>query len=298
MLEIYKENLYDLLAGDKLVGDGVARELKIKENPRRGIYVEGLTEEDVGSPEELMELLEIGEKQRTVASTRMNNYSSRSHSLFIMEIIQKFTNEAEKRGRLNLVDLAGSEKVGKTGATGETLEEAKKINLSLSCLGFVIHALTSGYEHIPYRDSKLTRILQESLGGNYKTRLIVAASPYSSNKEETITTLKFAARAKTIKNQVKMNIQNSPEALMAVIEGLKLELDECRMKLMKFEGGGAIPAGLGNLGGSQDFPRNWSRFKGKELAGPYLNVFEETEKTNYEALKQDFQLDVFDPQAT
>lgn len=258
-----------------------------------------------------MELLEIGDKQRTVASTRMNNYSSRSHSLFIMEIIQKFTNEAEKRGRLNLVDLAGSEKVGKTGATGETLEEAKKINLSLSCLGFVIHALTSGYEHIPYRDSKLTRILQESLGGNYKTTLIVAASPYSSNKEETITTLKFAARAKTIKNNVKMNIQNSPEALMAVIEGLKIELEECKIELAKFKEGG-IPLTLTMSGSGHDiFQRNWSKFKatGKEgegmgnesplRAGHFIHPGHFIEQSRlYEDLQRQVKLDTFDPQAT
>ena len=249
-----------------------------------------------------MELLETGEKQRTVAATRMNNYSSRSHSVFTMEIIQRFTNEAEKRGKLNLVDLAGSEKVGKTGATGETLEEAKKINLSLSCLGFVIHALTSHYEHIPYRDSKLTRILQESLGGNYKTTLIVACSPYSSNKEESISTLKFASRAKTIKNHFKMNIQNSPEALMAVIEGLKLELEECRNELSRYKEGG-IPASLssaGNLALTQgqspeQHSRNWSRFRSSKGEVPQLSL-EEKEKL-FEDLQSLVKLDDFDPKA-
>ena len=250
-----------------------------------------------------MELLELGEKQRTVAATRMNNYSSRSHSVFTMEIIQKFPNEAEKRGKLNLVDLAGSEKVGKTGATGDTLEEAKKINLSLSCLGFVIHALTSGYEHIPYRDSKLTRILQESLGGNYKTTLIVGCSPYSSNKEETISTLKFASRAKTIKNHFKMNIQNSPEALMAVIEALKVDLEDCRNELVKYREGG-IPQSLSpNANMSTNAlpdtnPRNWSRFRGsKEEIAPTQISLEEKEKLEYEQLQQLVKLDLFDPQA-
>lgn len=215
----------------------------------------------------------------------MNNYSSRSHSLFILEMIQKFPSEAEKRGRLNLVDLAGSEKVGKTGTTGETLEEAKKINLSLSCLGFVIHALTSNYEHIPYRDSKLTRILQESLGGNYKTTLLVACSPHSSNKEETISTLKFAARAKTIKNRYKMNIQNSPEALMAVIEALKTELEDCRGELAKYkEGGYGI---MGGLGATMD-ARNWSRFRS---SGP----LEDGTESHYAEFQKHIQLDVFDP---
>ena len=167
-----------------------------------------------------------------------------------MQIVQKFPNEAEKRGKLNLIDLAGSEKVGKTGAKGDLLEEAKKINLSLSSLGNVIHALAHKQEHIPYRDSKLTRILQESLGGNYKTALIVTCSPFSSNKEESITTLKFATRAKTIKNEYKMNIQNSPESMMALIETLRAELDECKTELTKFREGGVgamMPLG-GNLG--------------------------------------------------
>lgn len=232
--------------------------------------------------EELIDLLSFGDKQRTVAATRMNNYSSRSHSLFIMEIIQKFPSEAEKRGRLNLVDLAGSEKVGKTGAAGETLEEAKKINLSLSCLGFVIHALTSNYEHIPYRDSKLTRILQESLGGNYKTALIVAASPHSANKEESITTLKFAARAKTIKNKYKMNIQNSPEALMAVIENLKVELEDTRNELAKYKEGGMVPQG-------DLLSRNWSRFRTSN------NPLDEHTESHYEEFSKQVQLDIFDP---
>lgn len=237
------------------------------------------------STEDLIDLLSFGDKQRTVAATRMNNYSSRSHSLFIMEIIQKFPSEAEKRGKLNLVDLAGSEKVGKTGATGDLLEEAKKINLSLSCLGFVIHALTSQYEHIPYRDSKLTRILQESLGGNYKTSLIVGCSPHSSNKEEIISTLKFAARAKAIKNQYKMNIQNSPEALMAVIESLKIELEDCRTEMAKYREGGMIPAGLGNP--NDAFQRNWSRFRANAPEGETNNT-----ESHYEEFSKQVQLDV------
>lgn len=120
-------------------------------------------------------------------------------------------NGNEKIGKLNLIDLAGSEKVSKSQSVGESLEEAKKINLSLSCLGNVIHALTSNCEHIPYRESKLTRILQESLGGNYKTSLIVTCSPHSSSLEETISSLKFATRTKAVKTHFKMNIRTSPD---------------------------------------------------------------------------------------
>jgi kinesin family protein 5 len=144
-------------------------------------------------------------------------------------------NDVEKKGKLNLVDLAGSEKVGKTGAMGEILEEAKKINLSLSCLGNVIHAITTGNDHIPYRNSKLTRILQESLGGNYKTSLIVTCSSHSSSLEETVSTLKFASRAKSIKNHFKMNVKISFEMMQQQLMELKLELQATRQENEKLK---------------------------------------------------------------
>ena len=182
VLQIYKEVIYDLLTGEK--------NLQIKESPARGIYVDGLSEVYLSSEEDFLNYADIAENNRKVGETRLNQQSSRSHSIMILEVTQSFKKEnLMKKGILNLVDLAGSEKVSKTGAVGETLEEAKKINLSLSALGNVIHALTSNQEHIPYRDSKLTRILQESLGGNYKTSLIVACSPHSYNVEETISSL-------------------------------------------------------------------------------------------------------------
>ena len=140
----------------------------------------------------------------------MNKFSSRSHTIFKIAIEQIFPNDTQKKGILNLIDLAGSEKVSKTRVVGEKLEEACKINLSLSCLGNVIHALTSNCDHVPYRDSKLTRLLQESLGGNFKTSLIITCSPHSANTKETISTMKFARRAKSIKNHIKMNIKKSP----------------------------------------------------------------------------------------
>ena len=174
-------------------------------------------------------------EMRQVAATRSNQYSSRSHTIFILKVTQKFPNESEKLGVLNLVDLAGSEKVGKTGATGELLEEAKKINSSLSAIGNVIHALVFKTSHIPYRDSKLTRILQESLGGNYKTTLVVTCSNHSTHLEETISTLRFAQRTRAIKNQVKINIKHSPQQLQTMIEQLKFELDKAlaQIKLLK-----------------------------------------------------------------
>ena len=217
-LQIYKEVIYDLLTGEK--------DLKIKENPIRGIYVDKLTEVYVNTFETFMDYVDLAQQNRIVSETKLNHVSSRSHSILIFEVTQNVVNENfSKSGKLNLVDLAGSEKISKTGAVGETLEEAKKINLSLSALGNVIHALTSGAEHIPYRDSKLTRILQESLGGNFKTSLIVTCSPHSYHLEETTSSLQFASRVKRIKNKVKINVQLTYEELQKIIRQLRHKLD-------------------------------------------------------------------------
>jgi hypothetical protein len=227
ILEVYKENLYDLLNPET-----DHRIIKIKEHPKRGIYVDNLHEEYISECDDFFLCLEQAEKFRVVTHTLLNKASSRSHCLFILEVLQKFPDGVEKKGILNLVDLAGSEKISKTGAVGETLEEAKKINLSLATLGNVICALTSpNVDFIPYRDSKLTRILQDSLGGNFKTTLIVACSPHSYNAEETYSTLKFAQRAKKIKNKVTMNIKKSPEELEKMIFNLTKELQGCRREI-------------------------------------------------------------------
>lgn len=217
MLEIYKEELRDLFTKERT-------ELKIKESPERGIYVEGICENSVGSDEELLYWINVGEERRVWAETRHNAVSSRSHTLLMLEVKQILGNDSIKKGKLNLVDLAGSEKIGKSGATGQIFQEGTKINLSLYALGNVIHALTANLDHIPYRDSKLTRILQESLGGNYKTTLIFTCSPYSSEQQESLSTLKFAQRAKKLKNSVQMNIITNPCQLLKIIEDLRNEL--------------------------------------------------------------------------
>ncbi len=160
----------------------------------------------------------------------MNAQSSRSHSVFIIKVNSTSSDGATTNGRLNLVDLAGSEKVGKTGATGQTLEEAKKINQSLSALGLCINALVEKKKHIPFRDSKLTRILQESLGGNSKTTMICACSPHSFNIEETVSTLKFGQRAKSIKCEVKVNAIKSAKELQLMVEKLQHQLNQLRLK--------------------------------------------------------------------
>lgn len=152
-----------------------------------------MTESYVGGEDEVFSLLKIGNENRSIGCTDMNKQSSRSHSCFILQIEQKNTTDfSSKAGKIYLVDLAGSERISKTGAQGETLKEAKNINKSLTSLGLVINALTDGKStHVPYRDSKLTRILQESLGGNSKTSLIVTCSPSIFNEKETVSTLRF-----------------------------------------------------------------------------------------------------------
>ena len=155
--------------------------------------------------------MEVGFKGRATRATNMNAESSRSHSIFSIYIESQETNDATgeevyKASKLNLVDLAGSERASKTGATGDGMKEATKINLSLSALGNVISALVDGKtHHIPYRDSKLTRLLQDSLGGNTKTIMIAAVSPANYNYDETLSTLRYANRAKNIQNKPKIN---------------------------------------------------------------------------------------------
>jgi len=161
----------------------------------------------------------------------MNAESSRSHSVFILTVMQKDTKTGSTmNGKLYFVDLAGSEKVGKTGASGQTLEEAKTINKSLSALGNVINALTDGKtKHVPYRDSKLTRILQESLGGNSRTTLIINCSPSSYNEQETVSTIRFGNRAKNIKNKAKANVEKSAAELKLMLAKAAREIKRLKI---------------------------------------------------------------------
>jgi len=218
--ELYNESINDLLDASK-------HNLAIRESPAKGVYISDLTWEYAGSEADIFDYLELGQRNRKTASTSMNNTSSRSHSIFQLELTQKRMDGTTRVARLNLVDLAGSESVKKTHATGQTFDEAKKINLSLSALGNCIKALTTktgSKAHIPYRDSKLTRILQESLGGNSKTTLLVCLSPHHDNYEETVSTLRFAQRAKQIVTRAKVNERQSPEMMQKTIEALRREL--------------------------------------------------------------------------
>lgn len=201
--EIYMEKIRDLLC------EG-SQNLQIHESRERGVYVRHATELYMQSPEEVLDVLDAGSLRRSVTETNMNDQSSRSHAVVLLELTQADTEKGGcKTGKLYLVDLAGSEKVSKTGADGTVLDEAKNINKSLSALGLVIMNLTDGNPnaHVPYRDSKLTRILQESLGGNSRTTIIICASPSSWNEQETLSSLNFGKRAKKIKNKAKINVQ-------------------------------------------------------------------------------------------
>ncbi|KAL2153380.1 hypothetical protein VTH82DRAFT_4535 [Thermothelomyces myriococcoides] len=230
-MEIYMERIRDLLAPQN-------DNLPVHEEKNRGVYVKGLLEIYVSSVQEVFEVMRRGGNARAVAATNMNQESSRSHSIFVITITQKNVETGSaKSGQLFLVDLAGSEKVGKTGASGQTLEEAKKINKSLSALGMVINALTDGKSsHIPYRDSKLTRILQESLGGNSRTTLIINCSPSSYNDAETLSTLRFGMRAKSIKNKAKVNAELSPAELKMMLAKAKTQITTFENYIASLEG--------------------------------------------------------------
>ena len=230
MIEIYQEKIRDLI-------DISRTDLSVKEDKKNGIYVHNVSEKYAGGPADVLEIMKLGSDNRAQAATNMNEHSSRSHSIFILTFNSNNKKEGvAKTGKLYLVDLAGSEKIAKTGATGTTLEEAKIINKSLTTLGMVINALTDGKSiHIPYRDSKLTRVLQESLGGNSKTCLIITCSPSVYNESETLSTLRFGERAKKIKNKPKVNKEYTVEELQRVIDDLTLKLEKANERIRQLE---------------------------------------------------------------
>lgn len=232
-LEIYQEDIRDLLSKDQ------SRRLELKERPDTGVYVKDLQSFVCKSVKEIEHVMNVGNQNRAVGATNMNEHSSRSHAIFIVTIeCSEPGADGENHirvGKLNMVDLAGSERQTKTGATGERLKEATKINLSLSALGNVISALVDGKStHVPYRDSKLTRLLQDSLGGNARTVMVANIGPASYNFEETITTLRYANRAKNIKNKPKIN-EDPKDALLREFQEEILRL---KRELEKRGGGG------------------------------------------------------------
>uniref|UniRef100_A0A3P9P6T2 Kinesin-like protein n=1 Tax=Poecilia reticulata TaxID=8081 RepID=A0A3P9P6T2_POERE len=236
LLEIYNEELFDLLSPTEDVNE----RLQLFDDPRnkRGVVVKGLEEVVVHNKDEVYKILEQGAAKRRTASTLMNAYSSRSHSVFSVTIhMKEITLDGEelvKIGKLNLVDLAGSENIGRSGAVDKRAREAGNINQSLLTLGRVITALVEKRPHVPYRESKLTRILQDSLGGRTKTSIIATVSPSSSNLEETLSTLEYASRAKNIMNKPEVNQKLTKRTLIKEyteeIERLKRDLAATRDK--------------------------------------------------------------------
>lgn len=193
-LEIYMEEIRDLLKPGN-------NHLELRERDN-GIIVPNLHSVLCKSVDDMLIVMNQGNKNRTTGFTNMNEHSSRSHAVFLIKIeMCEMDSTVIKVGCLNLVDLAGSERQSKTGATAERLKEASKINRALSSLGNVISALAEKSPHVPYRDSKLTRLLQDSLGGNSKTLMIANIGPSEYNYNETLTTLRYAHRAKTIQNK-------------------------------------------------------------------------------------------------
>merc|ERR1712227_1016869 len=238
-LEIYQEEIRDLLSKDQ------SKRLQLKERGDTGVQVKDLLSFVVKSASEIEHVMNVGNQNRSVRATNMNDHSSRSHAIFTIYIEcskkDAMGDDHIRVGRLNMVDLAGSERQTKTGATGESLKEATKINLSLSALGNVISALVDGKSSfIPYRNSKLTRLLQDSLGGNSKTLMIANFGPANYNLDETISTLRYANRAKNIKNKAVVN-EDPKDALLRQMQE---ELEALRKQVQGVEGvgGGQVPS--------------------------------------------------------
>jgi kinesin family protein 3/17 len=240
-LEIYNEEIHDLL---KKTADKKPTKCELRENADRGFYVRDLSQMVMHSTQDLLALLNYGSKQRAVGATNMNEKSSRSHSIFNIRVESSIEMGPGIKpkisvGKLNLVDLAGSERQNKTQSQNERFKEAIKINLSLSALGNVISALADGKtSHIPYRDSKLTKLLQDSLGGNAKTLMLANINPCVLHYDETLGTLRYASRTKMIKNKPKLN-EDPKDALirnyMDEIQKLKEMLERNAQGAMPLE---------------------------------------------------------------
>ncbi|KAJ7709881.1 P-loop containing nucleoside triphosphate hydrolase protein [Mycena rosella] len=253
-VELYNEELRDLLATELSAPTGNTQPmgmgkdssapkapegLKIFDDAsKHGVFIQGLEEIAVKDSADALALLTKGSERRQIAATKFNDHSSRSHSVFSITVHIKeaghVNDDLLKIGKLNLVDLAGSENIGRSGAENKRAREAGMINQSLLTLGRVINALVDKAQHVPYRESKLTRLLQDSLGGRTKTCIIATVSPARSNMEETLSTLDYAMRAKSIRNKPELNQRMTRNSLLkeyvAEIERLKADVLAAREK--------------------------------------------------------------------
>ncbi|XP_036431873.1 kinesin-like protein KIF21A isoform X1 [Colossoma macropomum] len=258
-LELYNEEVLDLFDSTRdLEARKQKSHIKIHEDASGGIYTVGVTNRSVSSEAEMMQCLKLGALSRTTASTQMNVQSSRSHAIFTIHLCQVRVcvpsdndNETDNRlasgspdmeefetltAKFHFVDLAGSERLKRTGATGDRAKEGISINCGLLALGNVISALgdrSKRSTHVPYRDSKLTRLLQDSLGGNSQTVMIACISPSDRDFMETLNTLKYANRARNIKNKVVVNQDKASQQISA----LRTEIARLQMELMEYRTG-------------------------------------------------------------
>ncbi|XP_008282437.1 kinesin-like protein KIF15 [Stegastes partitus] len=280
-IEIYNEQIYDLL-------DTASASLFLRENIKKGVFVEGAVEKFVNSAAEAYQVLSMGWRNRRVASTSMNRESSRSHAVFTMTLESKeSTNDVVniRMSQLNLVDLAGSERQKDTHTEGSRLKEASSINRSLMCLGQVIMALVDvsngKNRHICYRDSKLTFLLRDSLGGNAKTYIIANVHPGSKCFGETLSTLQFAQRAKLIKNKAVINedTQGNVRQLQAEVKKLKEQLAQA-LTAQGLDCGRDVPLGGAELsmGPTTEIQHNIS-YKAKFMSAVRLWRRQDEEKT-------------------
>nr|XP_014427669.1 kinesin-like protein KIF21A isoform X6 [Pelodiscus sinensis] len=258
-LELYNEEVLDLFDTTRDIdAKNKKSNIKIHEDSTGGIYTVGVTTRTVNGEAEMMQCLKLGALSRTTASTQMNVQSSRSHAIFTIHLCQtrvcsaidtdtvtdnKIISESSQvqefetlSAKFHFVDLAGSERLKRTGATGERAKEGISINCGLLALGNVISALgdkSKKATHVPYRDSKLTRLLQDSLGGNSQTVMIACVSPSDRDFMETLNTLKYANRARNIKNKVMVNQDRASQQ----INGLRSEIARLQMELMEYKTG-------------------------------------------------------------
>ncbi|DBA99762.1 hypothetical protein WJX82_005490 [Trebouxia sp. C0006] len=255
-VEVYQDQVRDLLINPNEDGTTRMPVIDIRESPSQGIFLEGVREVEVKTETDIAQLLEAGNGHRAVAAHNLNDASSRSHAIFTLTLEQRRKptappdSKAPKflKSKLHLVDLAGSERADDTGATGKQLAEGININKGLLALGNVISALTDrkGRRHIPYRDSKLTRILQDSLGGNSETLMVACVSPAQYNQEQTLSTLRYASRARSIQNSLRLNSKMSAEEEVLYLRKVLIEREN-EIALLKEQLGAGATKGNNNI---------------------------------------------------